>query len=172
MTPPNTPSPPIETLPYRPCVGVMLLGPQGRVFVGRRIDRGVAEEPWQMPQGGIDPGEDLRAAARRELAEEVGTDQAEILGELPEWLDYDLPPHLLGVALKGRYRGQRMKWFAMQFLGDDSDIDLGRHSPPEFDAWRWADIEDLETLIVAWKRPIYRAVVAAFRPLAQALARS
>lgn len=155
-----------DLLPYRPCVGMMLLNRQGRVFVGRRIDRGTGEEPWQMPQGGVDPGEDLAAAALRELQEEIGTAAVSFLAETPDWLTYDLPQHLLGVALRGRYRGQQMKWFALRFEGKDSQIDLGAHQPPEFDAWRWADIDDLPDLIVAWKRPVYEAVVRAFRHLA------
>jgi putative (di)nucleoside polyphosphate hydrolase len=149
---------------YRRCVGVMLLNRDGLVFVGRRIDR-EAEETWQMPQGGIDDGEDLAAAARRELLEETGVSKAELLAEAPEWLQYDLPPHLLGIALKGKYRGQIQKWFAMRFLGEDRDIDLNVHDP-EFDSWRWVPMVALPELIVPFKRQVYVDVVNAFRHLA------
>jgi len=149
-------------LPYRPCVGVMLINRKGRVFVGRRIDQTV--EGWQMPQGGIDQGESPADAVWRELKEEIGTDKAVILRELDRWLCYDLPTHLLGVALHGKYRGQRQKWFAARFTGTDSDIDLRTHKP-EFAAWRWAPMEELPKLIVPFKRDTYRKVIAAFRDL-------
>ena len=152
-----------EDLPYRPCVGVMLLNAEGLVFVGRRIDQTV--EGWQMPQGGIDQGETPRQAALRELKEEIGSDKAEPLREMEGWLDYDLPQHLLGVALKGRYRGQRQKWIAMRFLGQDSDIDLNTHEP-EFADWKWLAVEALPRLIVPFKRDTYTKVIDAFRDLA------
>jgi putative (di)nucleoside polyphosphate hydrolase len=148
---------------YRRCVGVMLLNRQGLVFVGRRIDR-EANETWQMPQGGVDAGENLADAARRELAEETGITRAELLAEAPDWLKYDLPPHLMGVALKGKYRGQTQKWFAMRFLGDDAEIDLNVHEP-EFDAWRWVPMTELPSLIVPFKRQVYVDVIKAFQHL-------
>jgi putative (di)nucleoside polyphosphate hydrolase len=117
---------------------------------------------WQLPQGGIDAGEDVRAAVLRELAEEVGTDHAEIIGEHPEWLTYDLPPHLVGVALQGRYRGQRQRWFALRFTGTDSDIRLDLDPHPEFDAWRWVALEDLPALAVSFKRGIYEVLAGSF----------
>jgi putative (di)nucleoside polyphosphate hydrolase len=141
----------------------MLINREGYVFVGRRIDR-EANETWQMPQGGVDDGEDLVQAARRELAEETGIERAELLAEAPGWLKYDLPPHLMGVALKGKYRGQTQKWFAMRFTGRDADIDLNVHEP-EFDAWRWVRMRELPDLIVPFKRQVYVDVVAAFRHL-------
>jgi putative (di)nucleoside polyphosphate hydrolase len=150
---------------YRRCVGVMLLNKKGHVFVGRRIDR-EANETWQMPQGGVDEGENLAAAARRELAEETGVVHAELLAEAPGWFQYDLPPHLMGVALKGKYRGQTQKWYAMRYLGQDADIDLNVHEP-EFDAWRWVRMSELPDLIVPFKRQVYIDVVTAFRHLAQ-----
>jgi putative (di)nucleoside polyphosphate hydrolase len=152
-----------EDLPYRPCVGVMLFNREGLVFVGRRIDQTV--EGWQMPQGGIDEGETPRQAALRELKEEVGTDRAEILREHPDWLAYDLPRHLLGVALHGKYRGQRQKWIAMRFTGEDSDINIATHEP-EFAHWKWLAVEALPRLVVPFKRDTYTNVIAAFRDLA------
>ena len=151
-------------LPYRPCVGLMLLNSRGQVFVGKRIDQTV--EGWQMPQGGIDAGEEPRTAALRELKEETGTDKAEIIGEMADWLTYNLPPHLVGIAFHGKYRGQRQKWFALRFLGEDHDIDLYTHEP-EFAEWKWVEMEALPRLIVPFKRDTYAAVIAAFRGLAK-----
>jgi putative (di)nucleoside polyphosphate hydrolase len=150
-------------LPYRPCVGIMLFNRDGAVFVGKRIDQTV--EGWQMPQGGIDKGETPRQAALRELLEEVGTDQAEIIAEMDDWVTYDLPEHLVGVAFKGKYKGQRQKWFALRFTGQDSDIDLTAHEP-EFSAFQWVSLEALPALIVPFKRETYKAVIAAFQNLA------
>lgn len=152
-------------LPYRPNVGAALFNPAGRVLIARRADFPNAEGDaggWQLPQGGIDPDEDPREAVLRELAEEIGTDQAEIIGEHPEWLTYDLPPHLIGVALRGRYRGQRQRWFALRFTGCDDDIRLDRDPHPEFDAWRWAALAELPALAVPFKRPIYETLAASF----------
>lgn len=153
-------------LPYRPAVGVMLLNREGLIFVGKRIDQTV--EGWQMPQGGIDEGEEPRQAAMRELKEEAGTDKAEIIAEMNDWITYDLPAHLVGVAFHGKYRGQRQKWFALRFLGDDGDIDLHAHEP-EFSAWKWLTIEELPQVIVPFKRDSYAKIVTAFRHLAKPL---
>lgn len=155
----------MSKLPYRANVGAVLFHRDGRVFVARRADLPNAEGRaggWQLPQGGIDADEDPRAAVLRELAEEIGTDRATIIGEHPEWLTYDLPPHLVGVALRGRYRGQRQRWFALRFDGVDSDIRLDLDPHPEFDAWRWTDLSELPALAVAFKRPIYEVLAKAF----------
>ena len=144
---------------YRANVGIVLVNAAGAIFVGRRRDTPGA---WQMPQGGIDAGETVRAAALRELAEEAGTDKAEPVAETPDWLTYDLPKSLARRLWGGRYRGQAQKWVLMRFTGTDGDIDLFRHTPPEFDAWRWVSIPELLASIVAFKRPVYEQVLAAF----------
>ena len=150
-------------LPYRPCVGIMLFNKEGKVFVGKRIDQSV--EGWQMPQGGIDKGETPVQAVLRELKEEVGTDKAEIIGEMEDWVTYDLPKHLVGVAFHGKYKGQRQKWFALRFTGSDADIDLAAHEP-EFSSFQWVTLAALPGLIVPFKRDTYKAVIAAFKTLA------
>ena len=152
-----------EDLPYRPCVGLMLINRDGLVFVGRRIDQTV--EGWQMPQGGIDGNETPVEAGFRELKEEIGTNKAELLREMKDCVAYDLPDHLLGVALHGRYRGQKQKWLALRFQGDDSDINI-RTAEPEFSAWKWLAMEALPRLIVPFKRDTYERVIAEFRDLA------
>ncbi len=152
-----------EDLPYRPCVGVMLINRDGFVLVGRRIDQTV--EGWQMPQGGIDDGETPVEAALRELEEEIGTNKAEPIREMKDWLAYDLPQHLLGIALHGRFRGQRQKWIAMRFLGTDADIDI-KTEHPEFAQWKWLAMEALPRLIVPFKRDTYEKVIAEFQDLA------
>jgi putative (di)nucleoside polyphosphate hydrolase len=156
-----------EDLPYRPCVGIMLVNRDGLVFVGRRIDQTI--EGWQMPQGGIDDDETPLQAALREMKEEIGTDKADYLAEMDEWLTYDLPQHLLGVALHGRYRGQRQKWIALRFTGEDGDINI-RTAEPEFGSWKWLALEALPRLIVPFKRDTYDKVISAFRSVAGPLA--
>jgi putative (di)nucleoside polyphosphate hydrolase len=164
----------MSSLPYRPCVGVMLLNPRGQVFIGRRKSEAGPEHvdddhAWQMPQGGIDDGEDPRDAAFRELWEETNVRSAAIIAEAPEWFSYDLPDDIIKRSWKGRYRGQTQKWFAMRFEGGESEIDIhapagGQHRP-EFNAWRWADMNALPSLIIPFKRPVYEKVVAAFAHL-------
>lgn len=149
-------------LPYRPCVGIMLVNRDGLVFAGKRLDQTV--EGWQMPQGGIDDGEDVRRAAFRELKEETGTDKAEIVAERPDWLTYDLPAHLVGIAFKGKFRGQKQKWFLMRFTGADGDIDLHTHEP-EFSDWKWFALDEIAGLIVPFKRATYESVIEGFRDL-------
>jgi putative (di)nucleoside polyphosphate hydrolase len=151
-----------ENLPYRPCAGMMLLNETGKIFVGKRIDQTV--EAWQMPQGGIDKGEDPREAALRELEEEIGTRNVAIIGEYPDWLNYDLPEHLVGLKWDGRYRGQTQKWFAMRFLGADPEINL-KTAHEEFSEWKWAGANELLTMIVPFKRPIYEKVFSEFESL-------
>lgn len=150
-----------EHLPYRPCAGVMLLNGKGQVFVGQRLDS--AADAWQMPQGGIDPGEDPEAAALRELGEETGIAPhlAEILARSSREHLYDLPPNLIGKMWKGKYRGQRQTWFLMRFLGSDADVNI-ETGHQEFRAWRWVAPGLLESLIVPFKKELYRNVVAEF----------
>ena len=155
---------------YRPCVGVMLVNREGRVFVGRRANKALREHvapghEWQMPQGGIDEGEDPLKAAIRELQEETDVVSISLIAEAPDWFAYDLPDDIAKEAWKGRYLGQRQKWFAFRFEGDDNEINIaapaGGHRP-EFDAWRWEDKAALPGLIIPFKRPVYEKVVAAF----------
>jgi putative (di)nucleoside polyphosphate hydrolase len=167
----------LPDLPYRPCVGITLIRPGGGVFVGRRRQDAGPEHvdgpyQWQMPQGGIDPGEDPELAARRELFEETNVPPEALrpLGTVPDWLAYDLPPNVAKRAWKGRYRGQTQKWFAFGFLGSDDLIDVARPGggahKPEFEAWRWAGFDELPGLVIPFKRPVYESVVAAFAGLA------
>ena len=155
-----------STLPYRPCVGVMLVNAKGLAFVGKRIDNR-AGDYWQMPQGGIDEGEDLRTAALRELAEEtgVGENHVALLAQTREELFYDLPDELLGKMWQGRYRGQRQYWLLARFTGKDRDIRLDAHHPPEFCEWKWVPPQQLPDLIVPFKKLVYRTVLKEFREL-------
>lgn len=157
--------------PYRLNVGALLFNDAGLVLVARRADLPNAEGAaggWQLPQGGVDEGEDLRVAVLRELAEEVGTDKAEIIAEHPGWLTYDFPPELAarGFRIAQRYRGQKQKWFALRFRGTDADIRLDADEHPEFDAWRWARIEELPGLAIHFKREIYTHLARDFAHLA------
>lgn len=164
-----------ETLPYRPCVGIMVLNAEGLVWAGKRIPEEDGEvagatQLWQMPQGGIDPGEEPYQAALRELYEETGMRSVSLLAETPDWMRYELPRDLVGIAFKGRYRGQAQRWFAFRFEGPESEIAInpppGGHEP-EFDAWAWKSMAELPELIVPFKRDLYLQVVAAFRHLAE-----
>ena len=150
----------IERLPYRPCVGAMLINRESLVFVAQRNDTKSAA--WQMPPGGIDEGEDPREAVRRELWEETGVESAEIIAESEGWLDYDLPAELIPKLWKGRYRGQRQKWFALRFLGNDGEIQIDRPGA-EFSAWKWAPLDHLPNLIVPFKKTLYERLVEEFR---------
>ena len=154
-----------EVTAYRPCAGIMLFNSEGKVFAAQRLDSKNLGA-WQMPQGGIDPGEDRREAALRELAEETGVsgDTVEIVAEMPTPVRYDLPEDLIGKLWGGKYRGQEQHWFLARFLGEDSDIDLEAHDPPEFECWEWVEPEKLPDLIVPFKRDVYAAVVKEFAP--------
>ena len=152
----------MNALPYRPAVGVMLVNGEGKVWVGQRLDSTL--EAWQMPQGGLDEGEEAEEGALRELGEETGIprDKVEIVARHGEELLYDLPPELVGKLWKGRWRGQRQTWFLARFLGADSDVDIATPDP-EFRAWKWADPEDLPAMIVPFKKKLYEQVLEAFR---------
>ena len=159
----------IERLPYRPCVGIALFNAKGEVWIGNRSDENAEGEGeghwWQMPQGGLDKGEDAYKAALRELYEETSVVSASLIKEAPGWLTYDLPPELVGQSWGGRYRGQKQKWFALRFTGNEDEIDTahpaGGHKP-EFSAWRWEPMANLPGLIIPFKRPVYERVVAEF----------
>lgn len=155
-----------DSLPYRPCVGVMLINGEGKVWQGERIDTLGA---WQMPQGGVDEDESMKYAAYRELEEETGiaAEHVEILAKTKDWLSYDLPDELIGVVWKGMYRGQKMHWFLMRLTADDSVIDINTDNA-EFARWQWGDIESLTGLIVPFKRKLYESLVAQFKPLIDA----
>lgn len=164
---------PLHELPYRPCVGIVLLNREGLVFLGRRYSEAQTDEAadayaWQMPQGGIDPGEEPYQAALRELYEETSVRSVSLLAEAPEWYAYDLPSMVAGRAWRGRYRGQNQKWFAFRFEGDDSEINIHRPGGgghrPEFDEWRWEEMHQLPELIIPFKRPVYEKVVVDFSP--------
>ena len=160
-----------EDLPYRPCVGLMVLNRTGLAFIGRRIDGPEhvdREHAWQMPQGGIDPGEDPWPAALRELQEETNIRSVKRLAEIADWLSYDIPRELVGMAWQGKYRGQMQKWFAVRFTGAESEIDIahpGGHSP-EFSAWRWEPMANIPDLVVPFKRAVYERVIGEFLHLA------
>jgi putative (di)nucleoside polyphosphate hydrolase len=161
-----------ESLPYRPCVGLVVFNREGLAFIGRRIDGPEHVDlthAWQMPQGGIDAGEQPWQAARRELHEETNIRSIERVGEIAEWLSYDIPRDLIGQAWNGRYRGQTQKWFAVRFTGAESEIDIahpgGAHEP-EFSAWRWEKLQNIPELVVPFKQPVYERVVAEFSKFA------
>jgi putative (di)nucleoside polyphosphate hydrolase len=147
---------------YRPAAGIMLINAENKVWVGQRLDSTL--EAWQMPQGGLDEGEDALEGALRELEEETGIrrDLVEIIARAPKELTYDLPEDLIGVVWKQKWRGQRQTWFLARFLGTDPDVDL-QTAEPEFRAWRWAEVDDLPRLIVPFKKQLYEDVIAAFR---------
>ena len=154
-----------DTLPYRPCVGVMLINAEGLIWAGQRIDAPAGVAAWQMPQGGIDEGEKPRDAAFRELWEETGItkDMVTLIDKTEDWITYDLPPELLGKVWKGKYRGQKQKWFLMRFDGPEDAIRIDSDHP-EFSRWKWIDAAEMIAAIVPFKRAVYERVVAAFRP--------
>ena len=160
--------PPRDSLPYRPCAGMMVLNRAGLVFIGRRTDGPEHVDPthvWQMPQGGIDENEDPYAAALRELHEETSIRSVEKLGEIAEWVAYDLPSEVAKEAWGGKYRGQKQKWYALGFTGNDGEIDIatpGGGHKPEFVEWRWVAMQELPDLVIPFKRDIYLRVVQEF----------
>ena len=160
QTPP-LPTAPYQQRPYRPCVGIFLLNNDGLVFAGRRIDS--RAEAWQMPQGGIDAGESPLQACMREMREEIGTNTAELISQHDDWLYYDIPLPLADRLWQGRYKGQKQKWMALRFTGDDSDIKIATEEP-EFCEWKWLSPHDLIDLAVPFKRDVYQNVLAAFAP--------
>jgi putative (di)nucleoside polyphosphate hydrolase len=161
-----------QSLPLRPCAGIALFNAAGQVWIGRRSPKWASTPQayingpiWQLPQGGIFEGEQPADAALRELREETGVSSVSLLAEIPGWLSYELPSDLVGVALKGRYGGQRLRWFAMRFLGDDAEIDIDTDGEKsEFDAWRWADLAEVPELALPFKRSVYETVARAFAP--------
>ncbi|HEX8233717.1 MAG TPA: RNA pyrophosphohydrolase [Caulobacteraceae bacterium] len=153
---------------YRPNVGIVVFNRDGHVWLGRRVGAKGAHV-WQFPQGGVDPGEELEPAAQRELHEETGITSVETLGRTEEWIAYDFPRGYAGSKAARGWKGQRQIWFAMRFTGEDSEVDLEHHEEVEFDAWRWADIDEAMGLVVPFKREAYAQVIAAFRPYARAL---
>ena len=149
-----------QKLPHRPCAGIMLLNSDNQVFVAKRIDTLV--EAWQMPQGGIDEGEDPKEAAIRELEEETGVTNASIIAEYEGWLSYDLPEELYGKVWKGKYGGQTMKWFVMRYIGQDKDINIETEHP-EFSEWKWVDFDALVDMVVPFKRDVYKLAIDYFK---------
>jgi putative (di)nucleoside polyphosphate hydrolase len=161
-----------EDLPYRPCAGVVLFNREGLVFIGRRIEGPEhidLTHTWQMPQGGIDDGEEPWPAAVRELREETNIRSVERLGELADWLKYDIPREIVGQAWKGKYRGQTQKWFAMRFTGSDDEIDVQHPAghEPEFSDWRWERLQNIPDLVVPFKRAVYDRVAGEFQQFAK-----
>ncbi len=162
-----------ESLPYRPCVGICLINRAGLVWIGRRANEGLVEHvapghEWQMPQGGIDPGEDPFEAAKRELWEETNVRSATLIAEAPDWYTYDIPRSVVGERWRFKWRGQTQKWFAFRFDGDESEIDID--NPPEgereFAEWRWEPLANLPGMIIPFKKPVYDRVAEAFAPYA------
>jgi putative (di)nucleoside polyphosphate hydrolase len=155
-----------DTRKYRRGVGIMLINTRCEIFLARRND--VSGDAWQMPQGGVDRGETPREAAYRELREEIGTDNVEVIAQSRDWLYYDLPEEIVTKVWGGRWKGQRQKWFLMLFRGTDAEINLATTAHPEFDSWRWASIDELETLVISFKKMLYLSVIDQFREILNA----
>jgi len=154
-----------KNLPYRPCAGITLFNREGKVFVGRRIDG--HKDIWQLPQGGIEQNEEPKEAAIRELKEEIGTSNITIIGEITEWLYYDIPKNLIDKIWDGKYRGQKQKWFAGRFLGDDAEINPIKVENPEFDIWKWVSLCDMTKNIVPFKQDVYKKIIFEFSTFAK-----
>ena len=152
---------PYDERPYRPCVGICIVNDEGLIFAGKRLDN--RAEAWQMPQGGIDDGEDVRTACFREMKEEIGTDLAEWVDEYPDWLNYDIPEPLANRLWHGHFKGQAQKWVLLRYKGMDSDINIATDEP-EFEKWQWMSIEQLVDLAVPFKKDVYRSVLTRFQP--------
>lgn len=150
---------------YRPCVGIMLFNKQGNIFIGKRFD---SDSYWQMPQGGVDDGEELEQAALRELLEEVGTDKAEIVSKNKEWIHYNLPEEVIPTCWNGRYSGQKQRWFLMKFCGKDKDININYTDHPEFKEWRWQNVDDLVASAIPFKKEVYKKVIEEFSSIIKA----
>ena len=158
----NTSSIRYQDRPYRPCVGIMLINQQGDIFGGQRLDN--RAEAWQMPQGGIDEGEDVETACFREMREEIGTNKADILRLHPDWLNYDIPRPLADNLWSGAFRGQTQKWVALRFTGEDTDINI-QTEDPEFISWQWLSPDELIQRAVPFKRDVYTNIMAEFKDL-------
>ncbi|APR98347.1 RNA pyrophosphohydrolase [Wolbachia endosymbiont of Folsomia candida] len=150
---------------YRPCVGIMLFNKQGHIFIGKRFD---SESYWQMPQGGVDEGEELEQAALRELLEEIGTNKAEIIAKNKDWIYYDLPEEIIQMCWNGKYSGQKQRWFLMRFCGEDQDINVNYTDHPEFKEWRWQHVDDLVEGAISFKKQVYTAVIEEFSSIIKA----
>lgn len=156
---------PLDLELYRPNVGIVVFDRTGRVFIGRRR-RTPGPLNWQFPQGGVDAGEEWEAAARRELREETGITSVTLLASTSDWITYDFPPEAMRAKAWRGYKGQKQRWYAFRFEGDDSEIDLRAHPPVEFDAWKWVGLDETMDYVVPFKREAYRTVIEAFRPFA------
>ncbi|QMV45722.1 RNA pyrophosphohydrolase [Wolbachia pipientis] len=150
---------------YRLCVGIMLFNRQGHVFIGKRFD---SDSYWQMPQGGVDDGEELERAALRELLEEVGTNKVKVITKSKDWIYYNLPEEVIPICWNGKYSGQKQRWFLMKFCGEDKDIDINYTDHPEFKEWRWQSTDSLVASAISFKKEVYKTVIEEFSSIIKA----